>query len=110
MWHLIAVAKRQYRVRRAINETNPEMDTSEYTKKMLRGPELDSKPISSMEDKCKGRSVLKCDEKKKMAGGVGRNGKITGGPGLGRWSRTISRKREQKRSQTRIGTVTTIGL
>jgi hypothetical protein len=70
------------------------MDRSEYTKKFANdvartGVGFETNFYSS------GRSVLKCDEKKKIGGRVERKGKaITGVPDLARCSRTIGRKWE----------------
>jgi hypothetical protein len=71
---------------------NPEMDTSEYTKKFANDV---ARTGVGFRNQCKGRSVLKCDEKKKKKKKIEER---TGVPGLARCSGTIVKgTREAKR-------------
>jgi len=65
MWHLIAVAKRQYRVRRAINEL-----TQRWTRRSIRKKFANDAATTGVGfGRREGCSELKCHEKNKLGEG-----------------------------------------
>lgn len=110
MWHLIAVAKRQYRVRRAINELTQRWTRRSIRKSsqmMLRPPELDSNQWPQGQE-C---PVLKYHEKKNR-GRMGRNRKIAltyRAPDLARMLAENRQKKGAKGRRAGIGEFTMFG-